>query len=246
MPKTSTSSLPADGLATAKCRRFESGAWRDYTDTVTPEVRVTLLWPASEPVQLWAYPTDLTDLALGHAMIELCSQGQIPILQQTSGMEFSLIPADAPGRPAAARQRPLEADEILTRMEEFVTDGGRWDATGCFHRMAVYCPRREQFIDTVEDIGRHNCIDRIAARMFTAGEHPAELTLFISARATASLADKIARAGFKAVISRAAVTTTGLDVAQKAEMTLVGFARPGRFTVFNDPEGRIQDPKEAA
>lgn len=240
------SSLPGDGLAQAGCRRFEGGSWRDFSDTVTPEVRISLLWPALEPILLWAYPTDLTELALGHALIELCAPGQIPVLQQNSDLEFSLAPEEGPATRAAEKQRPLDAVEILTSMEEFVTGDGRWDATGCFHRMAVYCSRRRRFINAVEDIGRHNCIDRMAARMLAAGELPQELALFISARATASLADKIARAGFGTVISRAAVTTAGLEVAKNANLTLVGFARTGRFTVFNDPEGRILDPEEGA
>ncbi|MBU1002950.1 MAG: formate dehydrogenase accessory sulfurtransferase FdhD [Proteobacteria bacterium] len=245
MPEQQDSSLADVGLAQAQCRRFEGGSWRDFTDTVTPEVRISLLWPASEPILLWAYPSDLTDLALGHALIELCLPGQVPVLQQATDHEFHLTPQDAPKPRAAAQQRPLEAQEILSSMEDFVTGDGRWDATGCFHRMAVYCPQRKRFIDTVEDIGRHNCIDRMAARMLAAGEIPEELALFISARATASLTDKIARAGFGIVISRAAVTTAGLETARAASMTMVGFARTGRFTVFNDPAGRIQDLEEA-
>lgn len=239
-------SQPPAGLATVGCRRFEKGEWRDFTDTVTPEVSIALLWPGAEPVNLWAYPDDLETLALGHALIELCQPGQVPELQGVEGQSFSLSPVPASERPEAQTPRPLEPEEILRRMDEFVTGDGNWDATGCFHRMAVYCPARQAFIDTVEDIGRHNCIDRIAARMLAAGEAPGELALFISARATASLADKIARAGFGAVISRAAVTTAGLACAVDAGMTLVGFARPGRFTVFNDPDGRVLDPEEAA
>lgn len=231
------------GLVAVPCRRFEKDSWRDFDDIIAPEVRISLRWPGREPLSLWAHPSNLEELALGHALVEFCPQGTIPALESSDELTFVLTPAPHNNGKSSAQPPRLSASQVRDRMKEFVEAGGNWEATGCFHRMGVYCPNRNEFIDMVEDIGRHNCIDRIAARMLARGENPASLALFISARATASLADKIARAGFRLIVSRAAVTTAGLETATSQGVTLAGFARPGRFTVFNNPSGFIVDPQ---
>lgn len=237
------STLPAaQDFAAVACRRHEDGQWHDFEDTIAREVQIRVKWPGREPLSLWAHPTNLEELARGHALVELCTYGVAPRIESATELEFALAPQPSTPLPDAPAPQ-MQATDIHERMEGFIKAGGKWEATGCFHRMGVYCPRRNDFIDMVEDIGRHNCIDRIAARMLARQENPSGLVLFISARATASLVDKITRAGFCVAISRAAVTTAGLDMAVGRSLTLAGFARPGRFTVFNNPDGLILDPE---
>ena len=234
------------GLREVACRQFKGGAWRDLTDVVTPEVRLTLVLDGAE-TRLWAHPTDLEHLALGHALLDLCPAGRIPVLDRAEGDRFILhtVPGVAPG---ASRSRgplpggPVAAPDLLARMEEFVAGAGNWEATGCFHRAGVLDPRTGSFLRVVEDIGRHNCMDRLAGWMLAAGVAPAGLALFASCRFTASLLAKVVRAGFCLAVSRSALTTAALDLAAEQALTLAGFAREGRFTVFHDPAGRIADP----
>ncbi len=236
----------ACGLREVACRQFKGGAWRDLTDVVTPEVRLTLVLDGAEK-RLWAHPTDLEDLALGHALLDLCPPGRIPALDRVEGDRFFLHtrPGHAPG---ASRARgplpggPLDARDVLARMEEFVAGEGNWEATGCFHRAGILDPGAGRFLKVVEDIGRHNCMDRLAGWMLAQGRDPSGLALFASCRFTASLLAKVARAGFGLAVSRSALTTAALDLAQDQGLALAGFAREGRFTVFHDPAGVIADP----
>jgi len=124
-------------------------------------------------------------------------------------------------------------------MAAFISSPGRWEGTGCFHRAALFDPGSRTFARRAEDIGRHNCLDRLAGYAAREDDSLARYALFVSARMTASLAAKAARAGFRMIVSRSAVTTAAIDAAQDAGVTLAGFARENRFTVFADPAERI-------
>jgi len=208
------------------------------TDTIAPEVRVTIIWPGREPAKLWAFPKDLEELALGYAKIEFCVPGQVPRLESEADKTFHLTHQDAPPKAKPADIK-LDADAMIRAMHELIDAGGRWDATGCFHRAGVYNPQTGRLVKVVEDIGRHNCIDRLTGWALKTGADLASMVLVITARATASLASKAAAAGFKAVVSRSAVTTSAVSAARYAGMTLAGFTREkeNRTSVFVDPGG---------
>jgi FdhD protein len=130
---------------------------------------------------------------------------------------------------------------MIAAMTELIEAGGRWDATGCFHRAGAYDPATGEFARIVEDIGRHNCIDRLAGWAVKNSRDLGSLVLVITARATASLASKAAAAGFPALVSRSAVTTAAVAAAEEAGMTLFGFTRDreNRTSVFIDPGGLV-------
>lgn len=230
---------PQNGLETRTFRQFKEGKFEDFTDIISPEIVIRLHWPGQEPTPLLAFPDKLEQLALGHAALEFCAPDQCPKLVHSEGMDFYLEPAPCPVPEEREPYDAIDPNVILKHMAEFLDKKGRWDDTGCFHRAAVFDPKQGRLINHVEDIGRHNCMDRTAGWLLENNLSAAPLALYVSARATKSLVSKIAHMGFPLVISRSAVTLGGIARAQEANMTLLGFARITRFTVFNDPEGRI-------
>jgi FdhD protein len=224
------------------CRRYQNGAFQELSDLVSPEVPVFVRFPGRPDTRLWAYPVDLAGLALGHARIEWCAPGEEPVL---TGREDSLyILGVRPAAPAGAADwpAPMAAPSVLATMQSFISACGLWDGTGCFHRAAAYDPASGAFLARAEDIGRHNCLDRLAGWALGAGQELGRLALFVSARITASLMDKARRAGFRVLVSRSAVTTASVDAAREHGLTLIGFARSeeARFTVFNDERGWVR------
>ncbi len=240
------SSKPAENLVRLPFRQFKDGAWRDFEDVVSREEVIAVVVAGQKPRFLWAYPHDLETLALGHVRLELCGALQEPVLVQRQGSNFHLdlrmVPADLSGsgqdKPDAF-PGPLTAGDVLGAMEELFRVEGLWQDTGCFHRAALYDPAKREFPFMAQDIGRHNCIDRCAGWILRERRDPAAMALFVSARVTASLCLKIRKLGVPMVVSKSAVTTASLDMADKGGLTLVGFAREGRFTVFSDSKGRI-------
>lgn len=239
-------SKPAENLVQVACRQYKDGAWRDFEDVVSREEVIAVAVTGQQPRFLWAYPYDLETLALGHAKLEVCGALQEPVLTARQGNNFHLdLRMGQPDLSGQEQQLtdafpgPLSARDVLTAMEELFRIEGLWRDTGCFHRAALYDPAARVFPFMAQDIGRHNCLDRCAGWLLREKRDPAALALFVSARVTASLCLKIRKLGVPMVVSKSAVTTASLDMADKSGLTLVGFAREGRFTVFEDPKGRI-------
>lgn len=138
----------------------------------------------------------------------------------------------------------ISAQELLAHMTAFIRAPGLWDNTGCFHRAALLDMHSGRTVRVAEDIGRHNCIDRLAgyaALHDPVGLHPSRFVLLISSRITASLYHKARRAGFGCMVSRSAVTSGSYKAALVDGVSLLGFCRPedARLTVFTDGDGKI-------
>ena len=224
------------------CRRYRDGLFTDITDAVAQEVRLTVRLDGGETRRLFAAPTDPEALALGHAALEMVAPGQVPVLLRAGGLLFELASRpDTTRVPDPSLPRPIPAADLMGLMHRFIVAPGLWDGTGCFHRAALYDTVSGEFVARAEDIGRHNCLDRLAGQGIRHGKHLAELALFLSCRVTASMMEKALRAGSRLIVSRSAVTEAALVAAREAGVTLIGFARDAeaRFTVFTDAPGKV-------
>lgn len=220
---------------------------------------------AAGTARLWAWPHDLADLALGHVLLDRAHpavaggrgrsarEGREPgawgvrltgAVHDAGGEgnpAFRVAVRTAPSVAAPQPPRAMRAAVLLDAMRAFMGAEGLWDGTGCFHRAGVYDPVEGRLLRRAEDIGRHNCIDRLAGWAARRGVDLTPRLLLVSARVTASLFAKARRAGFLFIVSRSAVTSAAVDMAMEHGTTLVGFARDReeRFTVFADAGDRV-------
>jgi FdhD protein len=84
----------------------------------------------------------------------------------------------------------------------------------------------------MEDVGRHNAIDKIAGYMFLNGIGPAGKIFYTTGRLTSEMVIKTVQMQIPILISRSGFTAWGVDLARRANLTLIGRAKGKRFVAL--------------
>ena len=97
----------------------------------------------------------------------------------------------------------------------------------------------------MEDVGRHNAVDKIAGWMFLNGVAGGDKIFYTTGRLTSEMVIKTVMMGIPILVSRSGFTAWGVELAKKAGLTLIGRARGKRFVALAGQERIIFDADAA-
>ena len=235
------------------------GEWRHDLDLAVPEEPVALVYNGISHVVMMATPADLEDFALGFSLsegliqrpeqiydlvIEPAETGQ-QVQLEIDGQSFqqlknrrrqlsgrsgcglcgvdSLDQATRPVRSVTPQE--IQPDSLTRALSQLRAKQPLNQQTGAAHA-AAWCDPDGHIQHIREDVGRHNALDKlIGACQGDFGEGFA----LISSRASYEMVHKACSVGIGALAAVSAPTSLAIDQAELAGLTLLGFARPGRY-----------------
>ena len=137
------------------------------------------------------------------------------------------------------RELKISVSQIISLSKKINTTPSLYLKAGAIHGCVlatVYEP-----LIYMEDIGRHNAVDKISGVMFLKNIKPSNKVFYTTGRLTSEMVLKTVIMGLPILISRSGFTEAGVSLARRAGLTLIGRARGGRFIALSGVERIIFD-----
>ncbi|WP_336340759.1 formate dehydrogenase accessory sulfurtransferase FdhD [Enterobacter cloacae] len=112
--------------------------------------------------------------------------------------------------------------------------------SGCTHAAAWVLPSGD-IAGGHEDVGRHVALDKLMGRRARESDLWQQGAALVSSRASYEMVQKSAMCGVEILFAVSAATTLAVEVAERCNLTLVGFCKPGRATIYTHPQRLIVD-----
>jgi len=244
---------------TTGIKRYSKGVFEVTDDTVAREHRANIFVNGDHYITLMCSPDLFQELAVGflfsegvigsyseikkigstctgYVMVELESPpavagaGKRVLVSGCAGGSVNLSFLNHENLPELAGGLTVTAEEISEMMSSFSRRSPLFEQTGGVHSCALEFPGKEGLF--CEDIARHNAIDKIVGMALMRSISIEDGILAASGRVSSEILLKTARLGISMLVSRSAPTDMAIEIARKVNMTLVGFARGGRFNVY--------------
>lgn len=125
----------------------------------------------------------------------------------------------------------IDRDRIFKFMAAFSKKSEGFKNTGGVHSAAL-CDR-DDIIIFMEDIGRHNAVDKVIGAALLNGISFDKKIFLTSGRISSEIVFKMAKTGVSFIVSRSAPTDQAVKLADEIDLTLIGFARGRKLNVYS-------------
>ena len=129
----------------------------------------------------------------------------------------------------------IKAQTILDAINQINEKAHGFKETGGLHDSAIF-QTDGTMVAFSEDVGRHNTVDKVIGEGIIKKIDFTRCFLIITGRVPGDMIYKAAKAGLPIVASVAAVLNSGVDSAQKANITLIGFVRNKHMNIYTCPQ----------
>jgi len=136
----------------------------------------------------------------------------------------------------------LSTSQLVALSKQINTVPSLYLKAGAIHGCVLCTPRRP--LVYIEDIGRHNAVDKIAGHMFLNNVSGHDKVFYTTGRLTSEMVIKTVLMEVPILVSRSGFTQKGVELAQQAGLTLIGRARGSRFIALSGTERIIFDQTE--
>ncbi len=133
----------------------------------------------------------------------------------------------------------VERAVLLGLAERLTAEQPIFNSTGGTHGAGLFTAAGDLIV-VMEDVGRHNALDKVVGYAALRSIPVEDKVLVLSGRVSYEMVTKAARVGIPVVASLAAPTGLGLAMAEKAGCTVIGFLGARRFNIYTYPE-RVTD-----
>ena len=157
-----------------------------------------------------------------------CAQGTVfgDVMEQ---FENSILPDDA----------VLRLSWLYTLLKKINTAPSLYLEAGAIHGCAL-CQEDRPLL-YMEDVGRHNAVDKIAGYMHLHGMKGSDKIFYTTGRLTSEMVIKTVQMGIPILVSRSGFTAWGVELARKAGLLLIGRAKGRRFIALSGERRLIFD-----
>jgi FdhD protein len=242
--------------------RYSNGALESRVISLAREVPYTLFVNDREILSISTLPTSLRELFIGFLVSEgvLTSRNEILDCIVDHGNKLVRVELTVPGeridklegkgmltsgcaggmvfsvetsthnREKKGKSLKVQCASILARMNELDTFLGVYSRTRGVHAASLADTSNTLVI--LEDLGRHNAVDKIVGHCFLNGVETRDKLLLTTGRITSEVLTKAARGGFPLVISRSSASAMAVSMAKQAGIDVITYVRAGRFNHF--------------
>ncbi len=268
---TRESLQPGAGARPAHYLSLNSGAPQAIDGAVVEEALACITVNGAEMATFMCTPRDLPEMALGFLYNESLIAGLDDVRALTVSAHNTCVDVwlrDADYRPPAraiitagcgggltfddlsAAHAPLTSDlqatpeQLAALMRQLQLGAELYQLARGIHTAALAdpcAPGQECFLLQVEDLGRHNCLDKLQGAALLAGIPTRDRVLLSSGRISSEMINKARRLETPIVCSRTSPTSLSVALAETWNLTLVAYLRQDRMRIYTHPERVIGD-----